>query len=68
MENPDGKRLFEAKSKAFHTLQHAVLARVSLHMSTLLLQPRSFNGSRINNDDAARDGKKDRKIWGFDPM
>ena len=40
MENPDGKRLFEAKSKAFYTLQHAVLARFSLHMSELLLQPR----------------------------
>ena len=40
MENPDGKRLFEAKSKAFYTLHHAVLARLSLYMSALLLQPR----------------------------
>ena len=40
VENPDGKRLFEAKSKAFYTLQHAVLARFSLHMSAPLLQPR----------------------------
>jgi hypothetical protein len=40
MENPDGKRLFEAKSKAFYTLQQAVLVRFSLHMSALLLQPR----------------------------
>ena len=40
METPDGKRLFEAKSKAFYILQHAVLARISLHMSELQLQPR----------------------------
>ena len=40
MENPDGKHRFEIKSKAFYTLQHAVLARFSLHMSALLLQPR----------------------------